>query len=949
MWGDFRGSTSARARAWRAGTCLGLFLASALAVPGCGGGGGGGGSGSGSSSGAPPPSLKVTTSALPAGQVGAAYSASLAASGGTMPLSWALSSGTMPAGLTLNASSGAISGTPSAPATGALGFTVTDSSSPAQSSTTSLGLTISAAALAVTTTSLPSGQMGKAYTATLAATGGTAPLTWSVTSGTVPAGLAFDAASGAIYGTPTAAAASVPLTFTVADSGNPQQTKTLSTTLSIAAAATPLAISTTTLPNGQIGTAYSAMLSATGGTGPYTWSLMSGTVPAGLAFDAASGTIYGTPTAAANQTPLTFKVQDSSNPALTASANLTMNVSPASVAISITPRAAGLTLSQALPITATTDDNAGVTWSVTPSGGGSFSKTTSASGEAVTYTAPATPGAYTITATGATNGTQTATATIAVTDLAGVYTYHNDVARDGVNAQEYSLTTTSVSGTTFGKLFSCTVDGAIYGQPLWVANVTVNGAAHNLVFVATQHDSLFAFDADTSPCVQVWTASLIDTQHGGGGDETPVPAGTTGLVGLGYGDISPEVGITSTPVIDPATGTIYVLSKSVNGAQTNFSQRLHAIDITTGAEKPGSPTVIAPTYPGTGDGGTTVSFNPRTSAQRAALAFVNGTVYVAWASHEDAPPYYGWVVGYTYNGSAFAQASVLNITPNFGYGGIWMSGAAPAADAANNLYVLSGNGMFNADSASAPNNDYGDSFLQLSPALVISQYFTPHNEDIDAANDRDFGAGGAAVLADLPASSPVQHLVIGGGKDQSLYVLNRDKMGGYSSTDANLWQKIPMAGVIFSTGAFWNSQYYIAAAGQPLTALALDAGSAKFGVANVSTSPASGFGFPGTTPSVSVGGVSNAIVWAIETNAYCTNQSHACGPAVLHAYDATDVSKELWNSAAATADTAGNAVKFAVPTVANGKVYIGTRGNNTGGANGSTSVSGELDVYGLKP
>jgi hypothetical protein len=570
------------------------------------------------------------------------------------------------------------------------------------------------------------------------------------------------------------------------------------------------------------------------------------------------------------------------------------------------------------------------------------------SGETLTYTAPAAPGSYTITATSATNGSQTATATIGVTDLAGVYSYHNDLARDGVNAQEYALSPSNVTGASFGKLFSCSVDGAIYTQPLWVANVTVNGVKRNLVFVATQHDGLFAFDADDNPCVQVWAASLIDAPHGGTAGEKPVPNGPNdSLVGLAYYNLAPEVGVTGTPVIDPASATLYVLTKSVDSAGATFYQRLHAIDLTTGNEKPGSPTAISATYPGTGDGGSTVTFNARTSLQRAGLALVNGTIYVAWASHEDAPPYYGWMAGYTYNGAAFTQASVLNITPNFGYGGIWMSGAAPAADAANNLYVLSGNGMFDAANASAPNNDYGDSFLQLSSALVISQYFTPSNEDIDNANDRDFGSGGAAILADLPASSPVTHLVIGGGKDGYLYVANRDKMGGH--VDANLWQKIDVNGMVLSTGAFWNGQLYFAASGQPLNAYLLDAVSAQFKLSDSTTSPAAGFGFPGSTPAISAGGAANAIVWAIDAHAFCTNAALACGPAVLHAYDASDVSKELWNSAAAATDTAGIAVKFAVPTIANGKVYIGTRGNNTGGADSSTSVPGELDVYGLKP
>ena len=281
------------------------------------------------------------------------------------------------------------------------------------------------------------------------------------------------------------------------------------------------------------------------------------------------------------------------------------------------------------------------------------------------YTAGTAAGAHTVFATSVANTANSGIATVAVTDLAGVYTYHNDLARDGVNSHEYALTTASVNTTSFGKLFACTVDGAIYGQPLWVANLTVSGAKHNVVFVATQHDSLFAFDADSSPCVTLWTASLIDTTHGAAAGETTVPSGPTGnLVGQGFGDITPETGVTSTPVIDPATNTLYVVSKSVDSAKTTFYQRLHAIDPTTGKEKTGSPVTIAGTFPGTGDGSVTVAFSPRTELQRCGLTLVNGVVYIAWAGHEDFPPYYGWIMGYTYNGASFAQSSVLNVTPN---------------------------------------------------------------------------------------------------------------------------------------------------------------------------------------------------------------------------------------------------------------------------------------------
>ena len=316
-----------------------------------------------------------------------------------------------------------------------------------------------------------------------------------------------------------------------------------------------------------------------------------------------------------------------------ASNGVTFTVGSQTITVSVSPLRAGLTVTQTLSVTATTNDSAGVMWSAT---GGSFSAAGSLTGVAVTYTAPSTAGTYTITATSATDITVSASFTVAVTDLAGVYTYHDDLARDGANTQEYALTPSNVNTSSFGKLFSCTVDGAVYAQPLWVANLTIGGVKHNVVFVATQHDSLFAFDADANPCVQLWDVSLIDTNHGGTGGEVTVPSGVPGyLVGIGSGDITPEVGVTGTPVIDPSTSTLYVVSKSMNSGGTVFYQRLHAIDLATGNEKSGAPVTITATYPGTGDGGTTDTFNPRQQNQRPGLAFVNGTVYIAWASHED--------------------------------------------------------------------------------------------------------------------------------------------------------------------------------------------------------------------------------------------------------------------------------------------------------------------------
>ena len=573
------------------------------------------------------------------------------------------------------------------------------------------------------------------------------------------------------------------------------------------------------------------------------------------------------------------------------------------------------------------------------------------------FTAP-TAGVYTLTAQSVTSTAQRSSITVGVTDLPGVYTYHNDLARDGANTQEYALTTANVTPATFGKLFSCPVDGAIYAQPLWVANLSVGGVAHNVVIVATQHDSLFAFDADANPCSKLWSVSLIDAAHGGTANESPVPSGGTGaLVGRGDGDLTPEVGITGTPVIDPASGILYVVSKSMSPGGATFYQRLHAISLATGAEGPGSPLAITATFPGAGDGGTTVSFNPQMENQRAGLAFINGTVYVSWGSHEDKGPFYGWLLGYTYNGTSLTLASTLNAAPDGRGGGIWMSGGAPAADSSGNIYVLTGNAPFNAGNTAPPNRDYGDSFLQLSGALNVLQYFTPTDQLSDLSYNNDFGSGGAAVLADLPAGSLVRHLAVAGGKDGNLYLLNLDALGGLG--DQHAWQELSVGtegdlnaatpGVIFCAPAIWNGHLYLAGALLPLASYTFNNSTATLSASGTASVPTKGYGYPGTTPSVSAMGTSNGIVWALDNGLYCTSASPGCGPTVLHAYDANNLGTELWNSSMSAADAAGNAVKFVVPTVANGKVYVATRGSNTGGALASSSTAGELDVYGLRP
>ncbi len=805
--------------------------------------------------------------------------------------------------------------------------------------------------MTITTSSLPAGQVGVAYSATLAATGGNTPYTWSLTSGTLPAGLTLNAPTGAITGTPTAAVTASALTFAVTDSGSPAQTKSVNLAITVSA---PLAIATSSLPNGQDGLSYTETLAATGGTPPYIWSLTSGSLPTGLSLNPSTGAITGTPTGTANASSLTFGVSDSSAPTQTKSVTLALTVySTNGISVSVSPGNAGLTTTQTLSLTPTTTDSDGVTWSVSGSGCsgnscGTFTSGSSLTGVAVTYTPPVTAGVYTISAASMTNDSIVATSTVGVTDLSGMTTYHNDLARDGANTREYALNPSNVATSTFGKLFSCSVDEAIYTQPLWVPNLTVNSAKHNVVFVATQNDSLYAFDADnnTSPCTPLWHANLIDTAHGANSGEASVPSSGTGaLLGGGNGDIQPEVGVTGTPVIDPTTNTLYVVSKSYVTSGPTFYQRLHAIDLTTGNEKFSGPVTIAATYPGSGDGGSLTTFVARQENQRCGLALVNGVVYIAWASHEDTTPFYGWVIGY--NAKNLTRTYVLNVDPNAGEGGIWMSGGAPAADASGNLYLLTGNGGFDATNSSAPNNDYGDSFLKLTGSLGVAQYFTPTDQASDALNDADFGAGGAAVLLDLPTNGAnPTHLVVGGGKDGTLYILNRDSLGG--SGDSNAWQTIPMGRGNFSTAAFWNNLLFISPAGSALQMYSLSTSTAKLTLSPNASSEV--FSWPGATPSISsMPDNSNGVVWVLDSHYYCTAQASSCGPTVLHAFDATNLSKELWNSSQGSGNAAGNAVKFTVPTIANGKVYVGTRGNNTGGADNSTSIPGELDVYGLLP
>jgi hypothetical protein len=593
----------------------------------------------------------------------------------------------------------------------------------------------------------------------------------------------------------------------------------------------------------------------------------------------------------------------------------------AQISVAITPAEFGITVSQSVTLAATVANDStgeGVTWSVSgPSCSGAACGTLSAAtSTSVKYTAPTTGGDYIVTAISVANVTKSATATIGVTDLAGVYTYRNDGTRTSINGHEFLLTPSNVNTSSFGKLFSCTLDESVYAQPLWVANVAIGGGTHNIVIVATQNDTVYAFDADNgsgTTCTQYWKASLLTSAYGAGSGATPIPPADTGETG----DIPTEIGITSTPVIDSTTNYLYLVSNTKESGQ--YYQRLHRLILATGAETTGAPVVLAASVSGTGQGssGGSLPYSALHQNQRPGLALVNGIVYMASGSHGDNEPWHGWILGY--NASTLAFASAYCTTPNTFGGGIWMSGSAPVFDSSNNLFVISSNGTYNGTT------DFADSFLKLSTTsgLTLSDWFTPDDQQNLGANNIDLGQGGAVTLMNS-VSGPYPHLLIGGGKEGIVYLINRDNMNHYNASNNNgAVQSWSLGGnMIAASGTFWQNTFYIGAASSPLQAYAFNTTTGLF-----TTSPSSqsnfSVAFPGLTPVISAAGVSNAILWTVDSSNSGTNGAPT-GPAVLYAFDPNNLANEFWDStqAASNRDQAGNAVKFVVPTVANGKVYL---------------------------
>ena len=514
-----------------------------------------------------------------------------------------------------------------------------------------------------------------------------------------------------------------------------------------------------------------------------------------------------------------------------------------------------------------------------------------------------------------------------------VLTQHNDNARTGQNTSETILTAANVNTSQFGKLFALPVDGQVYAQPLYVAGVTINGGVHNVVIVATENDSVYAFDADSTSAVLLWNtkASLVDAAHGAGASETAASSAV-----IGCSDLQPSIGITSTPVIDLASKTIYVEAKSTNGVK--YFHRLHALDLLTGNEKAPGPVVIAATVSGTGDGSTNgqLAFEDLYEMNRPGLLLLNGTIYLAYASHCDGGPYHGWL--FAYDEGTFAKKSVYVTTPNGGLGGFWMSGAGVAADGSGNIFIASGNGDF--DTTNVPAKETSDTLLKLGTTnqiLTQLDYFTPHDQASLQSGDEDLGSGGIVLLPDQPGTFP--HILVEAGKEGRVYVINRDQMttnnSHYCSGCANDPEIIEESGngtvgccgvAMFNVPTYWNNNLYFWGAQDVLRSIPITNGLPDFTHITASTPYIT---FPGAGTSVSSNGTTAGIVWAIDSSQYKTP-----GPAVLYAFDATNVRSILYSSGQnATRDAAGNAVKFAVPTIANGKVYVGT--------------SNAVDVYGL--
>jgi hypothetical protein len=739
--------------------------------------------------------------------------------------------------------------------------------------------------------------VGQSATFTVAAVG-TSPLSYQWTKNGMNVG-----ANSATYTTAATASSDNGAKIQVMVSNSKGSAPSSIATLTVDAAPTKPTI-TTQPANATVTVGQTATFAvAATGTAPLTYQWTKNGTNVGT--NSATYTTAAT-ALADNGAKIQVTVSNAEGSAPSSIATLTVNAAATKPSITTQPANVTVTVGQTATFTVVATGGAPLTYQWTKSG-------MNVGTNSATYTTAATTSAdngaqIQVTVSNSAGSTPSNMVTLTVTSAlpppssVNVLTYHNDVGRTGQNLNETILTHSNVNSTSFGKKSFLTTDGLVDAEPLYVSNLQI-GAAHNVVFVVTEHNSVYAFDADTF--TQLWKVSMTPS-----GETTSDPVN-------GCGQVSPEIGITSTPVIDlkaGPNGTIYLVAMTKNGS--TYFHRLHALDLTTGADLAGSPVTIQASFPATGG---TITFAPKQYKERAALLLLNGVIYTSWASHCDIDPYSGWLMGYSQ--SSLQQTSVLNITPNGTRAAIWMAGAGLAADPTGNIYFLAGNGTFDdtLNSSGFPENgDYGNGFIKLSTTgnqLAVADYFNMFNTDSESGADTDLGSGGAMVLPDLQDSAQnTWHLAVGAGKDTNMYIVNRDMMGKFNvQNDSAIYQQLSgvLPGGVWAMPAYFNGTIYYGSVGAALQAFPIT--NAK--VASASSSSSASFGYPGSTPSVSANGTSNGIVWTVQNG----------GTAVLHAYDAGNLATELYNSSQAAAGRdsfAGN--KFITPMIANGKVFVGT-------------------------
>jgi hypothetical protein len=720
-------------------------------------------------------------------------------------------------------------------------------------------------------------------------------------------------ATAASYTTPATLAADTGAKFDVIVSNSAGSATSAMATLTVNAAA--VAPTITMQPANQSVTAgQTATFSVTAtGTAPltYQWQKNSANITG------ATAATYTTPATVSGDNGAQFDVVVSNSAGSKTSNTATLTVNAAAVAPTITTQPANqtVTVGQTATFSVTATGTAPLTYQWQKNA------TAISGATAASYTTPATvladSGAqFSVTVSNAVGNTPSNSATLTVnaasTSNIDVITYHYDNLRTGQNLNETILTPANVNSAKFGKLGAFTVDGLVDAQPLYLSAVPIPSAGtKNVLYVATEHGSVYAFDADSingNTSTFLWKTSVLGT-------------GETSSDNRGCSQVTPEIGVTATPVIDRTRGphgAIYVVAMSKNSSG-NYFHRIHALDLTTGAELFGGPTTVQATYPGTGDDSTggNVVFDAKQYKERPGLLQIGNTIYTTWSSHCDARPYTSWVMSYDAN--TLTQISVLNLVPNGSEGGIWMAGTAPAADTSGNIFFMVGNGDFDTTlntSGFPANANCGQCYVKLSSAVPMKllDYFTPSNTVSESNGDTDFGSGGPLLLPDLvDTNGTTRHLAVGSGKDAIIYVVDRDNMGKFNSTTDNIYQQINgQIGGVWSKPSYFNNTVYYGAVGDHLKAFPIT--TAKLATAPT-TQSATSFAYPGTTPSISANGTSNAIVWAVENGS----------TGVLHAYNATNLTTELYNSnqAASNRDQFSDN-KYVTPMVANGKVYVGT-------------------------